>query len=42
MVQIDCIFDVETGENIITYLHEEKPNNEQAKVTSLVKGWMNI
>ena len=27
-------FDVETGENIITYLHEGEPNNEQAKVTS--------
>ena len=26
--------DVETGENIITYLHEGEPNNEQAKVTS--------
>ena len=27
-------FDIETGENIITYLHEGEPNNEQAKVTS--------
>ena len=27
-------FDVETGENIITYLHEGEPDNEQAKVTS--------
>ena len=27
-------FDVDTGENIITYLHEGEPNNEQAKVTS--------
>ena len=27
-------FDVETGENIITYLHKGEPNNEQAKVTS--------
>lgn len=27
-------FDIETGENIITYLHEGEPDNEQAKVTS--------
>ena len=27
-------FDVETGENIITYLHEGEPDNEQANVTS--------